>query len=307
VDLTQILNTLKGANISWFFISSCSFGSAIFMTGIRAKVIIGQSSNSFRYFLSNSVSSLAMNVLPSRLGEISYPLMWKKYCNVPTSKGTATWITIRVYDALILMLTYLIGFTLYRRMMPKFFQGWWFMLVLGLFSLFLMSLLYLPRTELWKDKIQRIGKLYSGERVNLWQKIRQWLNSLLEDFEGIYSRKLYVKAFLISCIIIFFQLLFIYSMIRSVGYKLGLHEIILMSFLLFCSKIIQTLGNFGPHEAGIAGALILLGIAKDRAISIAVSTHLLQLVPMVIFALFSYVILLKLEEKVIIGKTSDTI
>jgi hypothetical protein len=264
------------------------------MTGIRAEVIIGQSSNSFRYFLSNSVSSLAMNVLPSRLGEISYPLMWKKYCNVPTSMGTATWIITRVYDSLVLMLTYLSGFILYSKVMPKFFQGWWFMLVLGLLSLFLILLLYLPRTKLWNGKIRRIGKRHSIQKVNLWQRIIRWLDSLFEDFEGIYSRKIYVKAFLISCVTIFFQFLFIYSMIRSVGYKLGFHEVILMSFLLFLSKIIQTLGNFGPHEAGIAGALILFGVAKDRAISIAISTHLLQLVPMVTLALFSYIILLKL-------------
>jgi len=307
IDLIQIIETLKNVNIFWFFISFITYVFFVFITGVRSKVIVRNFSNVLIFFFSNSIGSLARNILPSRSGEISYPLIWKKYCKVPVALGSATLITTRIFDFLILMLVYFIGFIFYYQSMPDFFQKWFFLLLIGIFILILLLILYLPRTRLWEDKIRKSLQLYSSKRNNIFRKILWWLDIILEDFGKIYSFKLYITVFFISCLIIFLRILYIYATIRCVGYVLSIEEIIVMSFLLFWTKMVQTIGNLGTKEAGIAGALILFGLAKEEAISIALSSHLLQLVPMAILSFISYIILILFYTKVKKDNTSEII
>jgi len=297
VDINQIFNMLKKINIFWFLVVCLSFGLMIFLTAVRAKYIIGRSSNIFCYFFSNSISSLLRNILPSRSGEISFPIIWKRYCNVPLSRGTATLITTRVYDFLISMLIFLISFILLRHSMPEVFKKFWFILLIALIFILLLTILILPQTKIWKHKIRKNIKLVSSEENKFWNKIIRWLYSLLENFEKINSQKIHIFVFFVSCIIVFFRLFFIYSSIRTFGFILSIEEIILMSFFLFWTKMVQTVGNLGTQEAGIAGALIVFGVAKDEAIALAISTHILQLIPIVMLAFISYIVLILLYTK----------
>jgi len=92
-------------------------------------------------------------------------------------------------------------------------------------------------------------------------------------------------------IIVLLRQAFVLFMLRSMGFQITLWLVVLLFAFLYAVKFIQGFGSFGSQELGITAALVLTGRSQAEALPVAIGTHLLQWVPILVFGIVAYLIL----------------
>ena len=120
---------------------------------------------------------------------------------------------------------------------------------------------------------------------NVLQKAENFSQAVKKVFTSDQKQTLMLLTFTI----VILRNIFVLSMIRSMGVTISVWFIVYLFLFLFVTRFVQGFGSFGNQEAGISGALILMGYAKADALAIAIGTHLLQWIPILILGVVSYI------------------
>lgn len=235
-------------------------------------------------FLVTTVRQVFIDLLPMKLGELSYVVLLKKRFQVPVESGLSSMMAVWIFDSIcvvgILVFSLAAIGQMGSSMLPE--------QVLPA-SIFLAASLFVL---LWKlDRI--FFKMASG--INFVFSRRkssapQWLLTLAfkmekiaEELAGMKKRKIYLKTFFISFAIRVLKYLslfsVLYALIRSEGISLAQLNFFKVVIGVAGAEVtaylpIQGLAGFGTWESAWAVMFQWLGFSPDLAILSGFGTHL---------------------------------
>lgn len=234
-------------------------------------------------------SSLASQVLPLKLGELTYVYLLKKERSASISQGLSSLLVVRLFDLLAIALLFIVFSLALRTPQSLTVAFGWILAFIGLLLGIITAVLVVARFD---RKIfgfaGRFGKL---QKFALFIRLRDGLSGIfghLRQFrpsETLEWVALAAGEWLVNFMV--FQVILLGMLPGIPGMGLAPHfydTVVSVTFSALASVLpINSFGNFGTQEAGWTAGLMLLGYAQPAAIYSGFATHLLTLAYMLVF------------------------
>jgi len=287
-DLYTLLTTVDPV---WTTLGVTGYILALLFRALRFKWLIHSTdvplSELFRITVFHNLSIM---VLPSKLGELSYPYFLNKLSGRSMTEGLATLIASRAYDfftVLIIFLSASLGF-------QSFFKINLFLLILLgalLLTLIFLAFLYMGHLLTWASSVLGEISRWKGlgtHKSFLW--VQKKLNEMAEDFYAIRTRRVYFPVSLttiVSWIMVFWMC---YAFLRAFGIETSFLRVVFGSSVgLMASAVpISGFGNWGTLEAGWAAGFLIAGLNKEKAIASGFGVHILIFIACAIISFFCW-------------------
>jgi uncharacterized protein (TIRG00374 family) len=296
ISLEDLFTLLKNTNPLWTALGSGAYLLATLFRALRYKWLIHSRDVSLNELFRISVFyNLSLMVLPSKLGELSYPYFLNKMSGVTMTEGLASLITSRVYDFIIILMVFLfasIGFqSLFR-------VNIFFIILLSLLLIGLILLIFSHINQLL-DFLSRfaeeLSKRVRKEKSKTLPWVQRKIHETAQDFHAIKARKTYVAVALMSWISWMMIFLAFSAFVRGFGISLSFLEVVFGSTVAIIANAlpIGSLGNWGTLEAGWAAGFLMVGLPKAKAIASGFGVHIIVFLICALFALICWVTLRK--------------
>ncbi len=221
-------------------------------------------------------SSLASQLLPLKMGELTYVYAVKKDFQTSISQGLSSLIIVRIFDLLAISLLFVLAALL--NVLPGSLSIY-FNYVVAFIGFLLLCLLALVFAGRFFTAIS--GRLLAHrwlKKYALLHKLQKAGEDLLVDL-GKYRGKQYLELIGYPLLEWGINFAMYFVLLRGIGLSPHLLDpVVAVTFAALASLLpISSFGSFGTQEAGWATGLILLGYSQDSALTSAFATHLLAL------------------------------
>lgn len=223
-----------------------------------------------------------LNLIPFRMGEISYIKYLNEYFNIKKLTAINKLILIRFCDLILIYLLFLYS---------SFYVGFSFKNdILFYISLFFVTtpvliLIFIGLLNIWNNRQISINNKYIENFLLYCIKIYQELLTI--------KRKDLIILFLNTMIYWFLRIIMAYSILYLLGLKISVWLIVYISFLLLLIGLlpIQTFAGFGIFEGGWIYFLMDIGYKYEEILPFIINYHIALLIPVVFYGLLSYLAL----------------
>jgi uncharacterized protein (TIRG00374 family) len=291
ISLRDLWNLLAKVDPRWTAIGSLFYLLGLFFRALRYRWLIHSRKVPFpKLFQISAIYNLAISVLPSKFGELTYPYFLNRAGGVNFTEGLASLIASRVYDLCVILVIFSITAAGARETL-RVGLFWIILMSLGLTCLIVVVLLNLGRLLAWLSML--IEKRSTRSRTKVKRPL-QWVQKKIQeisgDFHAINARRGYLPvavATTLSWVMIF---LMFHALLRGFGIRVPLLKVIFgSSVAILASTIpISGLGNWGMLEAGWAAGFLLVGLSKENAIATGFGIHILILIVSAVIGLLCW-------------------
>jgi len=288
-DLYTLLSTIDPL---WAALGSIAYLLAILFRALRFKWLIYSKAIPFSdLFRITAFYHLSLMVLPSKLGELSYPYLLNKNSGMNVTEGLASLIVSRVYDFFIVLMILLfvsIGF----EGLIKVHSTLVILLVTLLIGFIVFGLFYMSSFLTWfSNGLGRIS-IWTGSRnakFILW--VQRKMSEVGEDFYAIKTRHTYFPVSLTSLASWVMIFCTFYGYMKSFGMDIPLTKMLFGSTIGVIANAlpISGIGNWGTLEAGWAAGFIMVGLSKEKAIATGFGVHIITFIVCAIISFFCWV------------------
>jgi len=238
-----------------------------------------------------SVHNFFINILPIRMGEISYIYILKKNQNVKISEGMATLLIARVCDSLIMSIFFFISLMIMRERLIISLSNVIY-IVIAFVLIVVIFLLYMP--SLGTKSIKIFEFLFQKLKIENYEIFKLFIMKGQEIINNIHQIQSYgTFPFTILLTVAIWVTIYLTSYLWLIGIKLYLDIWTVIFITTFPGIIatlpIQGLAGIGTVEVGWVAALMMLGITKEQAIILGFCFHFLALVYTSILGLYGVV------------------
>ncbi len=289
-DILDVLSKASPANLA-----ICLFFYIMLMVARawRFRILLNNKIGFMRLFNITMFHNLMNNIVPFRIGELSYIYLIKK-AKKKYSHGIASLLVSRIFD-LISMAIVLIVALMFSDIS---------IISLPILVFFVLILIFSAFVLVFKNKfvlllLKKISKAVSKINKGLSKKLDIYSKELIEAFSDIKSKETIFLTFMYSLVIIGFSMSFTYFLASTVGFFLPLPVLVIATTASILTTVlpIYGLGGFGTVEAAWTIVLTYFGYSASVAIIIAFSIHIVQLLFSVILGGIGW-LNLKYEEKI---------
>ena len=275
LDHQAVYETFAEIEWKWVLIAFGIFLINYLLRTARFRILLGlQGSSFFKLYGVTSLYGMYVYLLPAKFGELSYPILLKRYMEVPLSASAATLIAARTFDfgtIALLLPTVLVIFWAqipsWARIGSIFFVGT--VLLLG------FGLIWFVRSPEWIKKFNDFTTF-----TNPWMiRIQNGLRKVMMSLQAIDHQQKYGSIFLITLGIWTCVQINLYFIVRSLGQPLNFLQIVTITIIMVPMTLLpfQGFADLGTHEIGWIAALALFGYPEATALTIAVSSHIVLL------------------------------
>lgn len=281
-SLTQLFRGIFWpAFLAYLFFTFIGF----FLRSLRYSWLIGPGKvGLLPLFLVTLIRQVFVDLLPMKVGELSYVIILKKRFGIPVETGLSSMMAVFLLDAICALALLLISLVIIGKIsfeilpvaLLPFAAGF-----LGLLFLFLLCLdRILARGAQWGRQLMSSNQRpLTGWRQTLVDKTAK----VAEELAALKEKKIYFSTFLLSLLIRVMKYLALYSVLYSLVRSQG----ILLSQLNFFKVLVgvagaevsaflpvQGLAGFGTWESAWAITFQWIGFTRDLAILSGFGTHL---------------------------------
>jgi len=288
-DLYALLRTIDPL---WAALGSIAYLLATLFRALRFKWLLHSKGIPFSdLFRITAFYHLSLMVLPSKLGELSYPYLLKKISAMNVTEGLASLIVSRVYDFFIILVILLfvsIGFEGLFEVHPFLI----ILLVVLLLGFLVFALSYMSSfLRCFSNVLERISHGIGSRNVRFFLWIQKKMSEMAEDFYAIKARKTYFPVSvtsLASWIMIFCTF---YAYMKGFGINIPLAKMIFGSTIGVIANAlpISGIGNWGTLEAGWTAGFLMVGLSKEKAIATGFGVHIIIFIVCAIISFFCWV------------------
>jgi len=278
ISLEDLYTLLKSIDPLWAILGSAGYLFAILFRALRYKQLIHSKDIPLaELFRISAFYHLSLMVLPSKLGELSYPYLLNRISGMNMTEGLASLIVSRVYDFFIILMVFLFA--------SFGFQG---LFRINLFLVILLASVLICLTLLVFFYIDTFLRLFSTVlgRISNWtgpkkKKPFRWaqtkIQEMAEDFIAIKAKRTYVSVTLTSLISWIMVFWMFYAFLRGFGIEISYLKMVFGSTVAVIANAlpISGLGNWGLLEAGWAAGFMIVGLSKGEAIATGFGVHIM--------------------------------
>jgi len=296
ISLKDLYTLLTNVDPIWSSFGAAGYILALLFRALRFKWLIHSKDVSLgELFRITVFHNLSIMVLPSKLGELSYPYFLNKISGMSMTEGLASLIASRIYDFFIVLMIFLfvsIG-------SQSFFDINPFLIILFtalLLVLMFLAFFYMGNLLRWFSNISGgIAKWKKSRDIKSFLWIERKMNEIAEDFYAIKARKAYLPVGLITFLSWIMVYWMCYAFLKGFGIDISFLSVVFGSSvgLMVSTLPISGLGNWGTLEAGWAAGFLMAGLSKEKAIATGFGVHILVFMICVITSLFCWVSLKK--------------
>ena len=296
ISLKDLYTLLRTIDPFWLALGSIAYLFANLFRALRFRSLI----HSKRVPLSDllritSFYHLSLMVLPSKLGELSYPYLLNRISGRNVTEGLASLVVSRVYDFFIILLTLLsvsIGYQTLFKVNPFFLIP----VVIFLILLIVFVFFYMSRLLKWcSTVVGKISNRAGSRNASFVSWIQRKMDEMAEDFDSIKARKTYLPVTLTS--LASWAMIFstFYAYMKGFGIDVSSTKLILGSTIAVIGNALPVsgIGNWGTLEAGWAAGFLMVGLSKEQAITTGFGIHILIFVVCALISFFCWVTLKK--------------
>jgi hypothetical protein len=300
VSIKDLYRLLISMDPYWAVLGAVAYLLAIFLRALRFRWLLHSKEVHLpRLFHITTFYHLSLMVLPSKLGELSYPYLLNRLSGLSMTEGLASLIASRVYDFFIVLIVFLftiIGFQGFLRMNPLFIILFSILLILAIMFAFFHMSVFLGWVSILVEKISGWAGLKDSKTLH-W--IQRKIHEMAEDFYAIKARKTYLRVSLASLGSWMMIFCFFYAFLRGFGVEVPLLKVVFGSTIAVIANAlpISGLGNWGTLEAGWAAGFLIVGLSKEEAIATGLGVHILIFTISVVTAFICWVSLNLSREK----------
>ena len=292
ISIQDLYHLLINVNPYWAVWGSIAYLLAILLRALRFRWLIHSREILFSDLFNITVFyHLSLMVLPSKLGELSYPYFLNKRSGMSLTEGLASLIASRVYDFFIVLIIFLFAIIGFQYILQINLP-----LTILLFILLILAILFafshMSAFLVWISSL--VGKMsgwakFKNNKTLHW--VQRKINDMAEDFYAIKARKTHFSVSLVSLgawIMIFYAF---YAFLRVFGVDVSLSKVVFGSMIAVIANAlpISGLGNWGTLEAGWAAGFLMVGLSKEEAIATGFGVHILIFLLCGIMALIGWV------------------
>ncbi len=294
ISIKHLYHLLKNIDPYWAVLGSTAYLLAIFLRALRFRWLIhSREILVLELFKITVFYHLSLMVLPSKLGELSYPYFLNRRSGLSMTEGLASLISSRVYDFFIVLIIFLfaiIGFQGLLQINLPLTIFFFILLVLSVLFAFSHMNTFLGWGSLLIGKMSGWTRLKNSKALH-WAQRK--IHEMAEDFYAIKARKTYFSVSLASLgswVMIFYVF---YAFLRGFGVEVSLLRVVFGSTIAVIANAlpISGLGNWGTLEAGWAAGFLIVGLSKEEAIATGFGVHILIFLLCAITALICWIFL----------------
>ena len=280
-QIGEIIKIISNVNFLFLLMAFILFYFVLVIKSLRWKIFLKNAGFNEKfssiievYFLGQFINTL----LPARLGDFYKSYLMRKNFKISGSKALGTVFIDRLFDiTLTIILFVLSAFAIFGKNIPSEIKK-----SIGLLSL-LVFLILLSLVILIKKK----------EFIFIF--IPKRFKRFFKNFQSAAYRSLNLKTFptisLLTLIAWSCEFAILYLITRSIGLNLSIYLVMFIVIATYAIMIIPiTPSGLGFVEAGIAGILLLVGVDKNIAISVALINNLISYLNQLIFGFLVYII-----------------
>jgi hypothetical protein len=273
--------------ISLLIVGFVCYAAAFFLRAVRFKVLLPQDQATHHLFPIVLVHYTALNIIPARLGELSYVYLLKKINAVPTGYSLSSLILARVFDQIALSLLFLSS-TLFVELPTSWLQT----LSLGV-GIFLgvtcgVLILLLTYQETCLQWLKRVLARFSWSNTTIVQRILHELEHMVQAFQHIHLAPKVIKVLGLSVGIWVSIFSVNYFLLRAFHVPLSYVEVVLTStFIILLGLLpLHIVSGIGVHETTWVFITLALGVSRNVAITAAFGTHILSILYLGFFGMY---------------------
>ncbi len=296
ISLGDLYRLLKRIDLRWALLGGLGYLLAILCRAFRYKWLIHSRDVPVSDLFRISVFyHLSLMVLPSKLGELTYPYFLNKLSGMTMTEGLASLIASRIYDVFTILIIFFIAFIGFQ---SAFHVNPLLTILLILFLIGLTFLAFFYMSVLLKLFSKMLGIVL--ERTGLSRrKSFQWtldkIHTMAEDFDAIQAKRTYLSVTLASLSSWVFSYWMFYAFLKGFGISTPVMKMVFASTIAIIANVLPVsgLGNWGILEAGWAAGFMLVGISKVEAIATGFGVHILLFMTSALMSFFCWVTLKK--------------
>jgi len=288
-DLYTLLTTIDPL---WAALGSIAYLLATLFRTLRFKWLIYSKAIPFSdLFRITAFYHLSLMVLPSKLGELSYPYLLNKNSGMNITEGLASLIVSRVYDFVIILMVLLsvsIVFQGFFKVNPSLL----ILLVTLVIGFLVFGLFYMSSFLTWlSNGLGRISHWTGSRNARFVLWIQKKMSDMAEDFYAIKSRHTHFPVSLTSLASWIMIFCTFYAYMKGFGIDIPFTKMIFGSTVGIIANAlpISGIGNWGTLEAGWAAGFLMVGLSKEKAIATGFGVHIIIFIVCAIISFFCWV------------------
>ena len=276
IEISSVWSTLRSVNPIFLLIGFVLYVLVFVLRAIRMNIIL-EGKVSVRNLLQILfVHNLFNNLIPARVGELSYVYFLKEKENLPINYGLSSLMVARIFDLLGIAFLFIISFFLVGDLSQ--FITLCLMLVGVLVGLiFLMLTLLLVYNKRFLSFIETVASKTHLDRIKYTQLALEKGEETLENFKIIKSGYVIIVSFVISVMIWILASMMTHIFLMEMEIYLSIWKILIASGIMVITTIlpIHSVGGFGTIESIWTATYVALGVSTHMAISSGFGIHLI--------------------------------
>ena len=275
LDWDEVTGTFVNVNWGWMILAFIIYLINYMLRTLRFRILLGLKEIPFQQLLGlTNLYGMYLYLLPAKSGEISYPILLKRFLGISYSNSIGTLIAARFFDLVSIGLFLPFVLFSYWNELPSWirFSGLvCFILIIGTGVVAYFFVNYFK--ERWL--VNQIDESQAG----IFSKVKVMVCRILQGLHSIQSRNIYWQIMVLTVTIWLCVQLNFFFIVVGLGYSVSFFQIIVVSIIMVPLTILPLQGyaNLGSHEAGWVAALSLFNIPQDHSLNIAVNSHIVLL------------------------------
>lgn len=284
LEWSATLEILRGVPVSLLLAGFMIYGVSFYLRALRLQLLLPAGMNTNHLFPIVLIHYTALNMIPARLGELSYVYLLKQINDVPTGYSISSLLIARIFDQFAIAFLFLLSAPLVD--LPT----QWLRLVslsVGIFFIvtFVMLMVILAYKERVLHWIQQIVRNLKWHERPLIHKIMREIEGMVVAFREIQVKKQAVRLFGVSVLIWMGIFSLNYMLLAAFHVPLSYIEVVLTStFIILIGLLpLRVFSIIGVHETTWVFIALALGVSRNVAITAALGSHLLSTLYLCIF------------------------
>lgn len=282
VELSAIYQSLALLNVKIILIGLIFYMFSYVFRAIRFKLILGESIKLFSLLWIVCIHNFFVQLLPARIGEISYLYLIKKY-GIDKNKNIASIAFARIFDVIIVAVFFFMGLTSIPELLPDFIIL--LIIVIAVLLLLFLILYYLIFRQ--SMVLLMLEWIIRRTNINILKRGIDKFKEVVYEFGSLKSRRLTIGLFISSIFIWGTLYLFMYVFLNAFFNEITIPNAFLIVTLPVIFSILPIYGvaGFGTTETAFLFALLWFNENLELAISAGFVIHGFQLLFFITFGL----------------------
>jgi uncharacterized protein (TIRG00374 family) len=292
ISLHDLVTLLKSVDLVWAALGTAGYLLALLFRALRFKWLIhSKDIPLLDLFRITVFHNLSIMILPLKLGEFAFPYFLNKLSGRSVTEGVASLIASRVYDFLIILMTFLFASL---GSQSNFNTNPFLIIVLTGFMLIFIFFAFPHMSALliWLSKIfGRGAKWRQSKNIKSLQWVQIKVNEIAEDFNAIKARKAYLPITLTSFFSWVMAFWMCYAFLKGFGIDISFLKVVFGfgASMIASALPISGLGNWGTLEMGWTAGFLMAGLNKEKAITSGFGVHILVFIACVLMSFICWV------------------